>query len=94
MPRMEQTLVSYLSPEKSASLEAPRLPSRPLRNTSALFGKAYASAGQATPCLHTMAVLQAYLLGGLNNGKEADQEAVRELHRDAYLSEPLRKQPE
>ncbi|KAI2651994.1 Transposon Ty3-G Gag-Pol polyprotein [Labeo rohita] len=36
MPRVEQTLASYLSPESASSLKAPVLPSKPLRVTSAL----------------------------------------------------------
>ena len=60
MPRVEQTLASYLSPDAASSLKAPVLPSKPLRTTSALIGKGYAAAGQAGACLHTMSVLQAY----------------------------------
>ncbi len=59
MPRVEQTLASYLSPVAASSLKAPSLPSKPLRTTSALVGKGYAAAGQAGACLHTMSVLQA-----------------------------------
>ncbi|MCJ8743458.1 hypothetical protein PDJAM_G00094200 [Pangasius djambal] len=60
MPRVEQTLASYLSPGTASFLKAPALPSKPLRTTSALVGKAYTAAGQAGACLHTMAVLQVY----------------------------------
>ncbi|KAL0173181.1 hypothetical protein M9458_033492, partial [Cirrhinus mrigala] len=60
MPRVEQTLTSYLSPGVASSLKAPTLPTKPLRTTLALVGKGYSSAGQAGACLHTMAVLQAY----------------------------------
>ncbi|KAL0181298.1 hypothetical protein M9458_023704, partial [Cirrhinus mrigala] len=60
MPRVEQTLASYLSPGAASSLKAPTLPSKPLRTTSALVGKGYTAAGQAGACLHTMSVLQAY----------------------------------
>ncbi|KAL0151133.1 hypothetical protein M9458_053646 [Cirrhinus mrigala] len=59
MPRVEQTLASYLSPGSASSLKAPALPSKPLRVTSALVGKGYTAAGQAGACLHTMSVLQA-----------------------------------
>ncbi|MGL5072061.1 MAG: hypothetical protein ACRC61_12460 [Aeromonas salmonicida] len=79
MPRVEQMLVRYLSPETVASLEAPRLPSRPIRATLTLQGKAYKAAGQAAACMHTMAVLQAYradLLGDLDGGSVVDLEAV------------------
>ncbi|KAI2665856.1 Transposon Ty3-G Gag-Pol polyprotein [Labeo rohita] len=73
MPRVEQTLASYLSPESASSLKAPFLPSKPLRVTSALVGKGYTAAGQAGACLHTMSVLQAYqadLLKELDEGDE------------------------
>ncbi|XP_016312906.1 copine-8 [Sinocyclocheilus anshuiensis] len=39
MPRVEQTLASYLSLGMASSLKAPALPSKPLRTTSALVGK-------------------------------------------------------
>ncbi|KAL0152958.1 hypothetical protein M9458_051736 [Cirrhinus mrigala] len=60
MPRVEQMLVSYLSPGMASSLKAPTLPTKPLHTTSALAGKGYLSVGQAGACLHTIAVLQAY----------------------------------
>ncbi len=72
MPRVEQTLASYLSPHAASSLKAPTLPTKPLRTSSALVGKGYAAAGQAGSCLHTMAVLQAYqadLLKELDEGE-------------------------
>ncbi|KAL0153220.1 hypothetical protein M9458_051474, partial [Cirrhinus mrigala] len=73
MPRVEQTLASYLSPGAASSLKAPTLPSKPLRTTSSLVGKGYAAAGQAGACLHTMSVLQVYqadLLKGLADGEK------------------------
>ncbi|XP_053090988.1 uncharacterized protein LOC128318536 [Pangasianodon hypophthalmus] len=60
MPRVEQTLASYLSTGTASSLKAPALPSKPLQTSSALVGKGYTAAGQACACLHTMALLQAY----------------------------------
>ncbi|KAL0180003.1 hypothetical protein M9458_025445, partial [Cirrhinus mrigala] len=86
MPRVEQTLASYLSPGAASSLKAPTLPSKPLRTTSLLVGKGYAAAGQAGACLHTMSVLQAYqadLLKGLAEGERVDLE---ELQRTADLA--------
>ncbi|KAL0154061.1 hypothetical protein M9458_050635, partial [Cirrhinus mrigala] len=80
MPRVEQTLASYLSPGAASSLKAPTLPSKPLRTTSALVGKRYTAAGQAGACLHTMSVLQAYqadLLKGLAKGEKVDLEELR-----------------
>ncbi|KAI2647309.1 Transposon Ty3-G Gag-Pol polyprotein [Labeo rohita] len=86
MPRVEQTLASYLSPSGASSLKAPTLPSKPLRTTSALVGKGYTAAGQAGACLHTMSVLQAHqadLLKGLAEGEKVDLE---ELQRTADLA--------
>ncbi len=54
MPKVEETLVSYLSPEASPSAKSLVLPTKPVRTTSALVGKAYSAAGQAAACLHTM----------------------------------------
>ncbi|KAL0161741.1 hypothetical protein M9458_045466, partial [Cirrhinus mrigala] len=80
MPRVEQTLASYLSPGEASSLKAPTLPSKPLRTTSSLVGKGYSAAGQAGACLHTMSLLQAYqadLLKGLADGEKVDLEELR-----------------
>ncbi len=60
MPKVEETLASYLSHESSSSARSPVLPTKPVRTTSALVGEAYSAAGQATACLHTMSLLQAY----------------------------------
>ncbi len=54
MPKVEETLASYLSPESSSSIKSPTLPNKPVRITSALVGKAYSAAGQAAACLHTV----------------------------------------
>ncbi len=84
MPRVEQTLTSYLSPGTASSLKAPVLPSKPLRTTSALVGKGYTVAGQVGTCLHTMSVLQAYkadLLKELDKGKQIRSEDIEELRR-------------
>ncbi|KAL0174634.1 hypothetical protein M9458_030602, partial [Cirrhinus mrigala] len=89
MPRVEQTLASYLSPGLASSLKAPVLPSKPLRVTSALVGKGYTAAGQAGACLHTMSVLQAYqadLLEELDEGEEIRDSDISELRRTADLS--------
>ncbi|KAI2646518.1 Transposon Ty3-G Gag-Pol polyprotein [Labeo rohita] len=89
MPRVEQTLASYLSPAAASSLKAPVLPSKPLRVTSALVGKGYTAAGQAGACLHTMSVLQAYqadLLKELDEGAEIRDCDISELRRTADLS--------
>ncbi len=39
MPKVEQTLASYLSPHVASSLKAPALPTKPLRTTSTLVGR-------------------------------------------------------
>ncbi len=54
MSRVEQMLVSYLSPGAASSLKAPTLPSKPLHTSSALVGKGYVAAGQTGAWLHTM----------------------------------------
>ncbi len=80
MPRVEQTLASYLYLT---------LPTKPLRTSSALVGKGYAAAGQAGSCLHTMAVLQAYqadLLKELDEGEGFGADDICELHRTTDLS--------
>ncbi len=89
MPRVEQTLASYLSPSTASSLKAPVLSSKPLRTTSALVGKGYTAAGQAGACLHTMSVLQAYqadLLKELDEGKQVKSDDISELRRTADLA--------
>ncbi len=59
MPKVEETLASCLSPELSSSARSPVLPTKPVRTTSALVGKAYSVASQAAACLHAMLLLQA-----------------------------------
>ncbi len=89
MPRVEQTLASYLAPGAASSLKAPVLPTKPLRGSSALLGKGYAAAGQAGACLHIMAVLQAYqadLLKELDEGEQISSSDVGELRRTADLA--------
>ncbi len=63
MPKVEETLTSYLSHQSSSSTRSPVLPTKPVRTTSA---------GQAAACLHTMSLLQAYnadLLADLDEGE-------------------------
>lgn len=89
MPRVEQTLPSYLSPSVALSLRALALPSKPLHTTFSLVGKWYTAAGQAGVCFHTTAVLQAYqadLLKELDEGEEVKADDITELRRTADLS--------
>jgi len=89
MPKAEETIASHLSPESASSFKTPALPTKPLRNTSALVGKAYSSAGQAAACLHTMSILQAYqadLLKDVSEGEEISSDVIRELRQAADLS--------
>ncbi len=89
MSKVEETLVSYLSPESSSSIKSPILPNKPVRITSALVGKAFSAAGQAAACLYTMSLLQAYqaeLLTDLNEGKGISPNTVCELCRATDLS--------
>ncbi len=85
-PPVEETLASYLSMGKTTSLKVPSLPSKPLQDTSRLNGKACAAAGQAVASLHTMAVLQAYLLKDLDNGQGLSPDEVAELRRTTDLA--------
>ncbi len=89
IPRVEDTLASYLSPDGASSLKAPVLPTKPLRTSSALVGKAYTAAGQAGGCLHTMAVLQAYqadLLKEMDEGDDIKNDDIAELRRATDVS--------
>ncbi len=89
MPKVEQTLASYLSPHVASSLKAPALPTKPLRTTSTLVGRGYSAAGQAGACLHTMSVLQAYqadLLKELDEREQVSSDDIAELRRTADLS--------
>ncbi len=86
MPPVEETLASYLSMGKTASLKVPSLPSKPLQDTSRLNGKAYTAADQAVASLHTMAVLQADLLKDLDNGQGLSPDEVAELRRTTDLA--------
>ncbi len=82
IPKVEETLSSYLSPESSSSIKSPVLPTKPVRITSALVGKACSAAGQAAACLHTMSLLQAYqaeLLTDLDEGKSISPNTVCKL---------------
>ncbi len=87
--KVEETLASHLSPESSSSTRSPVLPTKPMRTTSALVGKAYSAAGQAAACLHTMSLLQAYqaqLLADLDEVESIGPNAVCELHQATDLS--------
>ncbi len=89
MPKVEETLASYLSPEPSSSARSPVLPTKPVRTTSALVGKAYSAAGQAAACLHTMSLLQAYqadLLSDIDEGEGIGPDTVCKLRRATDLS--------
>ncbi|XP_073720453.1 uncharacterized protein [Misgurnus anguillicaudatus] len=89
MPRVEQTLASYLSPAAASSLKSPSLPTKPVRLTSSLVGKAYKSAGQAGASLHTLAVLQAYqaeLLKDLDTEAGGTSDVFKELRRVTDVS--------
>ncbi len=89
MPRVEQTLASYLSSDLASSLKSPTLPTKPLRASSALVGKRYVATGKAGSCLHTMAVLQAYqadLLKELDEGEGFNAKDISELRKTADLS--------
>lgn len=62
MPRVEEKLA--MSPEPASSLQSLTLLTSQIDSTTFFVGKAYAAAGQAEACLHTMAMLQAYQAKG------------------------------
>ncbi|ROI46622.1 hypothetical protein DPX16_7740 [Anabarilius grahami] len=89
MPPIDETFANYLATGSAPTLKAPVLPSRPLKMTSRLNGRAYAAAGQAGAALHTMAVLQAYqadLLKDLDQGQGLSPDAVAELRQTTDLA--------
>ncbi|XP_051719126.1 uncharacterized protein LOC127495712 isoform X43 [Ctenopharyngodon idella] len=82
MPPIDETFANYLITGRVPTLKAPVLPTKPLKVTSRLNGRAYVAVGQAGAALHTMAVLQAYqadLLKDLDQGQGLSPEAVEEL---------------
>lgn len=82
MPRIVDSLMSYLSPGAASLWKAPALPLKPCQTTSWLDGKAYVSVGQVGRAFHTMSVLQAYqadLLMDLDLGEGLSPGAVLEL---------------
>ncbi len=92
---IEETLTCYLSMGETSSLKAPSLPSRPLKVTSRLNGKAYAAAGQAAASLHTIAIFQAYqadLLKNLDKGQGLSPDEVAEFCRTTDLALRANKQ--
>ncbi|MGL5882283.1 MAG: hypothetical protein ACRCY0_03465, partial [Synechococcus elongatus] len=89
MPPIDETFANYLVAGRAPTLKAPVLPSKPLKVTSRLNGRAYAAAGQAGAALHTMAVLQAYqadLLKDLDQGQGLSPDAVAELRQATDLA--------
>lgn len=82
MPKVEETLAAYLSPDAVSSLKAPTLPTKPCRTTTSLVSKVYMAAGQASTCLHTIGIMQAYqadLLRDLDEVEEVGPNAIKEL---------------
>ncbi|CAM4467978.1 unnamed protein product [Leuciscus chuanchicus] len=89
MPPVDETLANYLVSGQTSTLRAPTLPSKPLKTSSRLNGRANTAAGQAGAALHTLAVLQAYqadLLRDLDQGTGLSPEAVTELCRTTDLA--------
>lgn len=90
---IKQTLASYRSPKSASSLKTLALPTKPLRTTLALVGKAYCMvAGQAGAWLHTRVVLQAYqadLHKELNEGVEVGFDDIEKLHRAPVVPSSL-----
>ncbi|KAL0152775.1 hypothetical protein M9458_052498 [Cirrhinus mrigala] len=61
LPLLDESVAAHLCPPTAIGWKAKAShPSKPCRTTSALAGRAYASAGQAASALHSMAVLQVF----------------------------------
>ncbi|KAL0195700.1 hypothetical protein M9458_009272, partial [Cirrhinus mrigala] len=61
LPPLDESVTAHLCPHTAIGWKAKAShPSKPCRTTSALAGRAYASAGQAASALHSMAVLQVF----------------------------------
>ncbi|ROL46723.1 hypothetical protein DPX16_12616 [Anabarilius grahami] len=59
LPPLDEAVAAHLCPPAAVGWKTKRaLPSKPCRTTSALAGRANASAGQAASTLHTMPILQ------------------------------------
>ncbi len=56
MLSIEGMLANYLSAGVTSTLKAPVLPSKPLKDTSRLNGRAYVAVGQAGAALHDIGV--------------------------------------
>ncbi|KAL0187568.1 hypothetical protein M9458_014667, partial [Cirrhinus mrigala] len=71
VPQVERAVAVHLCPQDAATWRgSPRLPSKACRLSSALTGRAYSGARQATTALHAMATLQVY-----------QAKALKELHK-------------
>jgi len=57
---IDEMFANYLASGLASTLRAPTLPSKSLKATWGLNGRAYMALGQAGAFLHTMAVLQVY----------------------------------
>ncbi|ROI69418.1 hypothetical protein DPX16_14358 [Anabarilius grahami] len=61
LPPLDEAVAAHLCPPAAVGWKTKRsLPSKPCRTTSALAGRAYASAGQAASALHSMAIFQVF----------------------------------
>ncbi|ROL41974.1 hypothetical protein DPX16_19823 [Anabarilius grahami] len=61
LPPLDEAVAAHLCPPAAVGWKTKRsLPSKPCRTTSALAGRAYASAGQAASTLHSMAIFQVF----------------------------------
>ncbi|ROJ25309.1 hypothetical protein DPX16_20122 [Anabarilius grahami] len=81
MPPIDETFANYLVTGQAPTLKAPVLPSKPLKVTSRLNGRAYAAAGRAV-----FQANKADLLKDLDQGQGLSHEAVEEPRRTTDLA--------
>lgn len=92
IPPTDEMFVNYLVSGRVSTLRALTLPSRALKTTAFLNGRAYTAVGHAGAALHMMAVLQAYQanpLCDLEQGARLSPEAVTELRLPLWTTRLL-----
>ncbi|ROL42307.1 hypothetical protein DPX16_8186 [Anabarilius grahami] len=89
LPPLDEAVAAHLCPPAAVGWKTKRsLPSKPCRTTSALAGRAYASAGQAASALHSMAIFQVFQAKLLRSMDESgvEESAFRDLRSATDLA--------
>ncbi|ROL54892.1 hypothetical protein DPX16_12761 [Anabarilius grahami] len=89
LPPLDEAVAAHLCPPTAVGWKTKRsLPSKPCRTTSALAGRAYASAGQAASALHSMAIFQVFQAKLLRSMDESgvEESAFRDLRSATDLA--------